>query len=161
MNLAKGFAIVATFSVASSAFADESIPSTVGRQVIARADTNAAQTGRTATLDEYAGCYETADGMAFVVVREEDGLTIDLPEGWAFRESRLRADGSEGLFVAELAVAVTFEVDADGSVQSVTVYPPNGQAAIEAAKTPSRRGIVTIHDIADSTPKGVTIASVN
>jgi uncharacterized protein DUF3471 len=161
MNLAKGFAIVATFAVASSALADESVPSVVSRHVLARADTHAGQTGRAATLDEYAGCYETADGMAFIIVRDEDGLAIDLPEGWAFRESRLREDGSGGFFVAEPAGLVTFEIDAEGRVQGVVIHPSNGQAAIEAAKAPSRRGIVTIHDIVDSAPTSVTVASVN
>lgn len=177
MNLAVGFAIAATFGVATAANAEESMPSSAARTVVARAATGAAETSSTAMLDEYVGRYQTTDGVAFVILREGNGLTIDLPEGWSGGETSLRAEGD--FFVAEPTVLMTFETNEDGSVLGVLVYPTHGRAAIEAAKVPMpravvtihdvvdapaqpvRRGIVTIHDVVEAQPAGLTIALVN
>jgi hypothetical protein len=147
MNLAVGFALAATFSVASTAFAEETTPSLEERLVVARADAAAAHGAAMISLDECSGRYRTADGLEFVIVRDGETLTMELPEVLTSRETRLHADGSGVFFVADPAVLLSFWTDTDGRVTSIAVYAEHGAPPIEAAKVPSRRGIVTIHDV--------------
>ena len=149
MNLAAGFALAATFSVASTAFAEETSHSLEERFVVARADAAAAHGAAMISLDECSGRYRTADGLEFVILRDGETLTMELPEALTSRETRLHADGS-GVFVADPAVLLSFWTDTDGRVTSIAVYAERGAPPIEAVKMPSRRGVVTIHDV--STP---------
>ena len=97
---------------------------------------------RAASLDEYAGVYETAEGALFVVVREDDSLAVELPESLALPIRA--AEGSS--FVPDATVMqIAFETDADGNVR--IVVSRSSESTVVATRVPLRRGIVTIQDI--------------
>src|SRR5690606_16593132 len=101
----------------------------------------------------------TADGLEFVIVRDGETLTMELPEALTLREMRLHADGSGIFFVADPAVLLSFWTDTDGRVTSIAVYAEHGAPPIEAVKLPSRRGVVTIHAVR-TPPLEATVAAL-
>lgn len=160
MNLAVGFALAATFSVAPTAFAEEKPHSLEERFVVARADAAAAPGAAMISLDECSGRYRTADGLELVILRDGETLTMELPNVLLSRELRLHPDGSGVFLVADPAVLLSFWTDTDGRVTSIAVYTEHDAPPIEAVKLPSRRGVVTIHDV--STPAiEATIAALD
>ena len=92
-----------------------------------------------AILDTGAGRYAGQDEEAFVIVREGDFLTIQLPASWGLPKLRLRPESRRDFFVAELPLRVTFQTDSDGHVNGLLVYPPRGQHAIVANRISSDR----------------------
>lgn len=146
MNFITRFATVAAFTVAANAVAEESVGNDA-RRMIARADLASAHAPIEAlALDEYAGHYVAASGVEFIVVEEDNALTIDLPASFGVTTSRLRAEGTGDFFVASVPVLVSFDA-AGGRVTSLTAYPPGGESPIKALKMPLRRGIVSIDDV--------------
>jgi D-alanyl-D-alanine-carboxypeptidase/D-alanyl-D-alanine-endopeptidase len=92
-----------------------------------------------AVLDSYAGRYEAVDEGAFIIVREGDFLTIQLPTDWGLPKLRLRPASRREFFVAELPLRAAFQTGSDGRVTGVLVYPPRGQHAILARRMSSDR----------------------
>jgi len=82
-------------------------------------------------LDAYAGHDAKEEGV-FLIVRERDSLTIQLPIGWGIPKFRLRPESPRDFFVAELAIRVTLQTDRSGQVNGILVYPPRGQHALPA-----------------------------
>jgi hypothetical protein len=147
MNFVTRFATVAALIVAANAIAEESA-SNDARQMLARADlANARVAVDSIALDQYVGRYVADSGVEFIVVEENNGLTIDMPESWGVTESRLRAEDTSDFFVASVSVLVSFDVTADGRVAGLVAYPSRGEAPITAVKMPLRRGVVTIQDV--------------
>jgi serine-type D-Ala-D-Ala carboxypeptidase/endopeptidase len=85
-------------------------------------------------LDGYAGRYATEGEGEFVIAREKDFLTLQLPVDWGLPKFRLRPESSRDFFAAELPVRVTFQTDGEGRVNGVLVYPPRGQHGIPAKR---------------------------
>jgi len=84
-----------------------------------------------AVLDSYAGRYEAPGEGVFVIGRERDFLTIQLPADWGLPKLRLRPESRRDFFVAELPLRVTFQPD------GILVHPPRGQRAVPAIRTGS------------------------
>jgi serine-type D-Ala-D-Ala carboxypeptidase/endopeptidase len=84
-----------------------------------------------AVLDSYAGRYEAPGEGVFVIGRERDFLTIQLPADWGLPKLRLRPESRRDFFVAELPLRVTFQPD------GILVHPPRGQRAVPAVRTGS------------------------
>jgi hypothetical protein len=110
----------------------------------------AADAGRLAidatALDEYAGRYVTDEGQVFIVERDGDSLTIDLPDSFNRPALRLSAVAPRRFAAPAAGVRVTFEVDAAGRVTNAVVDVVDS-GALAAPKAALRRGIVTIDDI--------------
>jgi D-alanyl-D-alanine-carboxypeptidase/D-alanyl-D-alanine-endopeptidase len=83
-------------------------------------------------LDARAGHYDAKEEGVFLIVRERDFLTIQMPVGWGLPKFRLRPESSRDFFVAELPIRVTFQTDTNGHVNGILVYPPRGQHALPA-----------------------------
>jgi D-alanyl-D-alanine-carboxypeptidase/D-alanyl-D-alanine-endopeptidase len=83
-------------------------------------------------LDARAGHYDAKEEGVFLIVRERDFLTIQMPVGWGLPKFRLRPESSRDFFVAELPIRVTFQTDTNGQVNGILVYPPRGQHALPA-----------------------------
>ena len=64
-----------------------------------------------AILDSYAGRY-TSGAEAFIIAREGDFLTIQLPADWGLPKLRLRPESLRDFFAAELPLRVTFQTNA-------------------------------------------------
>jgi CubicO group peptidase (beta-lactamase class C family) len=78
-----------------------------------------------ALLDRYAGRYEPAPGVAFIVSREGDALMVELP---GVPKLRLRPESERAFFVAEnTRVTVTFEADSDGKIARLVLRSPDGE----------------------------------
>jgi CubicO group peptidase (beta-lactamase class C family) len=92
-----------------------------------------------AVLDTYAGRYEARGEGPFIIVRESDFLTIQLPASWGLPKLRLRPESPRDFFVAELPLRVTFQTGSDGRVNGLLVYPPRGQPAVLANRIGSDR----------------------
>ncbi len=88
-------------------------------------------------LDACAGHYDAKEEGVFLIVRERDFLTIQMPVGWGLRKFRLRPDGSRDFFVAELSIRVMLQTDTNGQVNGILVYPPRGQHALPAQRMSS------------------------
>ena len=97
---------------------------------------------RAASLDEYTGVYETADGALFVVVRDGESLAVELPKSVALP---IRAAEGPSFVPDATVMRIAFETDADGRVN--IVVSRSGDAIVVATRVPLRRGIVTIKDI--------------
>jgi CubicO group peptidase (beta-lactamase class C family) len=83
-------------------------------------------------LDACTGHYAVKEEGIFLIVRERDFLTIQMPVGWGLPKFRLRPESSRDFFVAELPIRVTFQTDTNGQVNGILVYPPRGQHALAA-----------------------------
>jgi D-alanyl-D-alanine-carboxypeptidase/D-alanyl-D-alanine-endopeptidase len=92
-----------------------------------------------AVLDTYAARYEARGEGVFIIVRERDFLTIELPADWGLPKLRLRPESLRDFFAAELPLRVSFQTDSDGRVNGLLIYPPRGQPAILATRTISER----------------------
>jgi hypothetical protein len=139
-RLASCFVIAALFT----AFAVDRPASGEDSTVVALNTDRAVMTSeiasRALSLDDYAGVYQTADGATFVVVREGDALTIEMPETVALP---IRAAGDT--FVLDSAyVRIAFEVD-NGNVRLVLTRAL-GEPVV-ATRMSLQHGVVTIHDI--------------
>jgi hypothetical protein len=85
-------------------------------------------------LDACAGHYDAKEEGVFLMVRERDFLTIQLPIGWGPPKFRLRPESPRDFFVAELPIRVTFQTDSNGQVNGILVYPPRRQHAFPASR---------------------------
>jgi serine-type D-Ala-D-Ala carboxypeptidase/endopeptidase len=92
-----------------------------------------------AVLDTYAGRYEASGEGVFVIVREGEFLTIQLPADWGLPKLRLRPESRREFFAAELPLRVTFQTDNEGRVRGLLLYPPRGQKAVPANRISSDR----------------------
>jgi len=90
-----------------------------------------------AVLDTYGGRYEAQGEGIFIIVREGDFLTIQLPADWGLPKMRLHPESLRDFFAAELPLRVTFQTDGDGRVNGLLVHPPRGQKAIPANRISS------------------------
>jgi D-alanyl-D-alanine-carboxypeptidase/D-alanyl-D-alanine-endopeptidase len=92
-----------------------------------------------AKLDIYMGNYEADGEGIFGVVREGDSLAIRAPPEWGLPKFRLHPENRQDFFVAELPMRVAFQLENDGSVNKILVYPPRGQRPILATRHPTPR----------------------
>jgi CubicO group peptidase (beta-lactamase class C family) len=92
-----------------------------------------------AVLDTYVGWYEAQGEGIFIIVRERDFLTIQLPDDWGLPKMRLRPESLRDFFASELPLRVTFQIDSDGHVNGLLIYPPRGQHTISATRIRSDR----------------------
>jgi|SRR5882724_4258642 len=90
-------------------------------------------------LDACAGHYDAKEEGAFLIVREPNFLTMQMPVGWGLPKFRLRPESSRDFFVAELPVRVTFQTDSNGYVNGILVYPAHGQHTLLASRIPSQK----------------------
>ena len=88
-------------------------------------------------LDTYAGQYEAKGEGAFNVTREADFLMIESPADWGLPKLRIRPESTQDFFASELPLRVTFQVDRDGRVTGLLIYPPRGQKAVPASRMSS------------------------
>jgi hypothetical protein len=142
MNSLIPVAFLVTTSLACSAFAAE--PDTSTPQMVALADTPHARTAvamPSESLDEYAGRYETPEGIVFIVDRIGDSLVIELPDSWGLASLTLRATRAHDFVAVTSPIRVTFGPDG-----GLLLYAPTRQEPVAAARV-VLRGIVTIHDI--------------
>jgi hypothetical protein len=95
-----------------------------------------------ASLDEYAGVYETTDGALFVVVRDGESLSVELPENVALP---MRAADGPSFVPDATVIRIAFRTDAEGQVHIVVLR--SAEEVVVARRVPLRRGIVTIQDI--------------
>jgi hypothetical protein len=70
-------------------------------------------------LDTYAGRYEAQGDGVFLIVRNRDFLTIQLPDDWGLPKLRLRPETKTNLFTSELPLRVTFQTGTDGRVKRI------------------------------------------
>ncbi|HEY7638537.1 MAG TPA: serine hydrolase [Steroidobacteraceae bacterium] len=87
-----------------------------------------------AVLDSYVGRYRLEDDGVVVITRDGALLSIELPADWGIPKLKLHAETQRQFFLKELPLQATFEVDADGRVTGMQVYPPRGQKMIEAIR---------------------------
>lgn len=150
--------LVATLSF-TTAIAEEAVLSNAEvRYVIARADVAGVATPlpiAESALDAYAGRYEAAGGTVFVY-GEDDSLTIELPQQLGGAPLRLHAAETRDAFTAEGSVRVEFQSDASGRVLGLLLHTSSDEVLV-ASKAPVRRGVVTVHDIAEPRRGIVTI----
>jgi hypothetical protein len=85
-------------------------------------------------------------GQVFVVERDGDALTIDLPDAFNRPALRLSAVAPRRFAASAARVRVTCEVDAAGRVTNAVVDVVDS-SALAAPKAALPRGIVTIDDI--------------
>jgi D-alanyl-D-alanine-carboxypeptidase/D-alanyl-D-alanine-endopeptidase len=86
-----------------------------------------------ATLDSYAGRYETKGEGVFIIARDGDALTIQSPSDWGLPAQHLRAESRHDFFVSELPMRVTFQTGSSG-VSGMVIYPPRGQEGVVATR---------------------------
>jgi hypothetical protein len=89
--------------------------------------------------DTYAGRYEAQGEGVFIIARERDFLTIQVPADWGLPKLRLRPEGLRDFFASELPLRVTFQTDSDRRVNGLLVYPPRGQQGKRAKRMSSDR----------------------
>ena len=92
-----------------------------------------------AKLDSYIGNYKADGEGIFEIIRDRDSVAIRAPAEWGLPKFRLHPENSQDFFVAELPMRVAFQVESDGSVNKMLVYPPRGQRAISAVRLTNRR----------------------
>jgi CubicO group peptidase (beta-lactamase class C family) len=85
-------------------------------------------------LDACTGHYDAKEEGVFLIVRERNFLTMQMPVGWGLPKFRLRPESSRDFFVAELPIRVAFQSDTNGQVSGILVYPPRGQHAVPASR---------------------------
>ena len=84
-------------------------------------------------LAEYAGRYETDEGVAFIIDDEGDFLSIELPEAWGGVTLRLQAQSAHE-FSAEGAVQGEIRGRQRRSRGSLGIYLEGEDAAVAATK---------------------------
>jgi CubicO group peptidase (beta-lactamase class C family) len=87
-----------------------------------------------AVLNSYIGNYDAADEGIFEIVHDADSLAIRSPAEWGLPKFRLHPENRQDFFVAELPMRVAFQLDSDGSVKKILIYPPRGQKPIPAVR---------------------------
>lgn len=92
-----------------------------------------------ATLDIYVGNYEATGEGIFAVARDADSLTIRSPAEWGLPKFRVHPENRQDFFAAELPMRVAFQLENDGSVKKMLVYPPRGQKPISSVRSDSSR----------------------
>jgi hypothetical protein len=146
-----GLVAALSFTVA---IAEEAVPSnTEVRYVIARADGTGVPAPlpiAESALDAYAGRYDAAVGVAFVVDREGDSLTIELPQQFGGAPMRLHAAETRNAFTAEDAVRVVFESDANGRVLGLLLYASSNEDCSQQSATAPRHRRCDLRDDASS-----------
>lgn len=111
-----------------------------------------------AALDVYAGRYHGANGVAFLVDRDGDTLTIELPEGYGPALVRLHAAAARNTFTTDTGMRLVFDSDASGRVLGLLFH--TAAEVIAASKTPAKRGIVTIHDLSEEAAASLRLDSL-
>jgi serine-type D-Ala-D-Ala carboxypeptidase/endopeptidase len=89
-------------------------------------------------LGIYIGNYEASGEGIFEVVRDADSLAIRAPAEWGLPKFRLHPESRQDFFVAELPMHVAFQLENDGTVKKMLVYPPRGQRPIPATRLTTR-----------------------
>ena len=90
-----------------------------------------------AVLNIYAGRYK-AKGEGIITVTLEGGvLLIESPADWGLPKLRIRPESTRDFFASELPLRVTFNIDNDGRVNGLLIYPPRGQKAVPANRISS------------------------
>jgi hypothetical protein len=92
-----------------------------------------------AVLNTYPGRYEAKGEGVFNVTREGDFLMIESPADWGLPKLRIRPESTRDFFASELPLRVTFNIDNDGRVNGLLIYPPRGQKAVPANRIGSDR----------------------
>jgi CubicO group peptidase (beta-lactamase class C family) len=90
-------------------------------------------------LDSYKGRYEAQGEGIFTVARENNFLTMESPADWGLPKLRIRPESTRDFFASELPLRVTFNIDNDGRVNGLLIYPPRGQKAVPANRISSDR----------------------
>jgi Domain of unknown function (DUF3471) len=134
--------LVSSLSLAAIAAEEPSAPNGGHAQVVALNTTPNFVAEQPASLDDYAGVYETADGATFVVARAGDSLAIELPETMALP---IRTAGGPSFVLDGAVVQIAFETDAGGQARMIVSRPL--AEPIVATRVTLRRGVVTIQDI--------------
>ena len=151
-------ASVAAFGLVTAVAEDAAPANAEARHMIARADGAGVPAGTPVALDAYTGRYDAASGVTFVVDREADALTIELPEAHGGSRVRLHAAETRNVFTTEAGVRVVFESDASGRVLGMLLHTLH--EVIAAGKAPVRRGIVTIHDLSEEAVSSLRLESL-
>jgi len=90
-----------------------------------------------AVLNTYAGRYK-AKGEGIITVTLKGGvLLIESPADWGLPKLRIRPESTRDFFASELPLRVTFNIDNDGRVNGLLIYPPRGQKAVPANRISS------------------------
>jgi Domain of unknown function (DUF3471) len=134
--------LVSSLSLAAVAAEEPSAAGGDHAQVVALNTSRDFVAEQPASLDDYTGVYETADGATFVVARAGDSLAIELPETMALP---IRAAGGPSFTLDGTVVQIAFETDAGGQARLIVSRP--SAAPIVATRVPLRSGVVTIQDI--------------
>ena len=85
-------------------------------------------------LKKLVGRYEVEGEGVFAVSFDSDHLNFDAPSDWGLPRLRIRPESSTNFFVSEVPLRVTFQVLADGSVATMTIYPPRRQKGLVARR---------------------------
>ena len=133
--------LATSLSLAAIAAEDTSVPTGGEAQVVAL-NTNRVVAEQPASLDDYAGVYQTADGATFVVAQAGDSLAVELPETMALP---IRAAGDLSFVLDASVVQIAFDVGPDGQTRMIVSRP--SFAPVVATRVPLPRGFVTIQDI--------------
>jgi hypothetical protein len=162
MKFVGRFGLVAALAFTAGTFAEDSIPTGAEvRQVIARAATGSVRPAIATdaiALDDFAGRYDTAEGMAVFVNRDGDSLALEvsdstLPTNLVRLDARTFASGDD-------SVIVSFQTDSAGRVNGLVLSTASTESTLAAARAAPRHGIVTIHDGAPPRRGIVTIHDV-
>jgi hypothetical protein len=145
-------AFAAMVSFAASALAAEPLATDSNTTIrVAAANVANDRHADARALADYAGRYETQDGVAFLIDNVGDALTIELPTATDSASLRLRVLGAADFLIAETGAIVRFETDRDGRVRRL-LFDAAGDGAVVAADKIELRGVVTIHDVATVAP---------
>ena len=85
-------------------------------------------------LDNYIGQYEAPGEGIFSIIREGDALLFMAPDEWGLPKLRIRPESTTNFFASELPLKVIFQMENDGRIKGILVYPPRGQKAVPAQK---------------------------
>ena len=133
--------LATSLSLAAIAAEENSAATSEHAQVVAL-NTNRVVAERAASLDDYAGVYQTSDGATFVVARAGDSLAIELPETLALP---IRAAGDLSFVLDGPVVQIAFDVGSDGQARMIVSRP--SAAPVVATRVTLPRGSVTVQDI--------------
>ena len=90
-----------------------------------------------AVLNTYAGRYKAKGEGIFTVTLKGGVLLIESPADWGLPKLRIRPESTRDFFASELPLRVTFNIDNDGRVNGLLIYPPRGQKAVPANRISS------------------------